>query len=65
MVFQNISLSARAGDINGITGKTVPENLLLQLFKVVFLSPKAAIFVSRGKSWAGKRLRTKLFDGPW
>ncbi len=63
MVFQNISLSARAGDIIGITGKTVPENLLLQLFKVVFLSPKGGAIRIKGEKLDGKRPGQKLFDG--
>ena len=50
MIFQNISLSARAGDIIGITGKTVPENLLFAIACAVCLSPKAAKFCIKGKS---------------
>ena len=61
MIFQNISLSARAGDIIRYhREKSVPENLLFAIACAVCLSPKAARFCIKGKS-SQKKARTKLF----
>lgn len=50
MIFQNISLSARAGDIIGITGKNGAGKSTFCNCLCGLLSPKAARFCIKGKS---------------
>ena len=60
MIFQNISLSARAGDIIGITGKNGAGKSTFCNCLCGLLKPKGGEILYQGKKLSGKA-RTKLF----